>query len=113
MGRPFYIKLGEDNNPVLLRQCRFRSRLSLDLELSDTSVVLGKIILQNRAEVIEICVIVERIESSLENHRTGAQNRNSDRLGISPYGILLGRFDEKVKVDGEKEIVSIAILFQR
>ena len=28
-------------------------------------------------------------------------------------GILLGRLDEKVKVDGEKEIVSIMNFFQR
>ena len=89
-GRPFNIKLGEDNNPVLLRLCCFRCRLSLDLELSDTPVELGKIILQNRAEVIEIGVIAERIESSLENYRTGTKNRNSDRLGISPYGNSLG-----------------------
>ena len=88
--RPFNIKLGEDNNPVILRLCCFRSRLSLDLELCDTSVVLGKIILQNRAEVIEIGVIAEGIEGSLENHRAGTKNGNSDRLGISPYGDSLG-----------------------
>ena len=67
------------------------------MELCDTSVVLGKIILQNRAEVIEIGVIVERIESSLENYRTGTKNGNSDRLGISPYGDSLG----EIRREGE------------